>query len=336
MGETRNRMLVITEEQGNYPDGRIPDLETDEKACEDIVGRISGLLPPDRVGEVLGTLVNWSASTLPPAQVFGTWAEAVTAATRYVQGDVRTVIDPQGRRDRSHQVDSQLGTAIRSTGRTDDLRIVQRDRSRRWANCGMAAFQIREQLAAHGGEPVLRARHTYQSGQGDDLRQTLRGLPATVETVLLLDCQFPQVHNFVIEAHADGRRYLAQGYQGSYFAQWWMGAEDGYSGEPPVGITGLRDRYGRGRPISPDDYRSLLDGLADTLAGDWRHVAERWRTLPFNPDPQEVDGIGRRAGTPSCTVEVYELTRPALARAALGGVPDVSLSELAVRRIGGD
>lgn len=48
-------MLVIAEERHTYPpDGQIPNLETDEKACGDILARIEPLLPTELRGR-------WSA-----------------------------------------------------------------------------------------------------------------------------------------------------------------------------------------------------------------------------------------------------------------------------------
>lgn len=329
-------MLIIAEEKTTYPpDGIIPNLDTEEKTYAAVVERIQPLLPEHGVEEVLGALVNWSASILRPARSFDTWAQAVQAATGYAGKDVKSTTESQ--RQRTQAADgnelTRLGTAVGSTGRTDDARIVQRDRSRKWANCGMAAFHIREQLGARGGAPVRRAKHLHGSGTGDALKGHLLTLPASADSVLLFDCQFPQVHNFLIEAHADGRRYLAQGYQGTYFAQWWLGADDGYSGTPTAEIVALRDRYGRGRPIGQADYGSLLDGLVAALAAGWEQTAARWPSLPFNPDPQEVDGIRRRAGSPTFLVEVYELTRPGVARAALDGAADVSLSQLAASQL---
>ncbi|MET8308808.1 hypothetical protein [Micromonospora sp. NPDC005173] len=84
-----------------------------------------------------------------------------------------------------------------------------------------------------------------------------------------------------------------------------------------------------GRPVKPLDYASLLDGLAKAISSGWEEAASQWRTLPFNPDRQEVDGIKQRSESPTFMVEVFELRKPAVARAALGGNP--SLSELATR-----
>ncbi|MEU5785913.1 hypothetical protein [Micromonospora lupini] len=328
-------MLIIAEERDTYPpNGQIPNLETDEKACDDILTRIRSLLPGDRTGEVVGALVNWSASVLLPHQSFRTWAEAITAATSFARNDMAHAADhSQPQRGEAVGGDdlAKLNAAVGSTGRTDDPQIAVRDQSRRWANCGMAAFHIRERLREKGGEPVRLSGQTYGAGGGDALKRALLVQPANAETVLLLDCQFPQVHNFIIEVHHDGSRFLAQGYQSAYFAHWWLGINNSYSGEAPPGILALRERYGLGRAISSENYESLLDGLAVAISSGWQETANQWRTLPFNPDRQEIDGIRHRSETPTILVEVFELRKPAVARAALGGDGDASLSELAVR-----
>ncbi|MFJ6168306.1 hypothetical protein ACIQH6_24525 [Micromonospora orduensis] len=329
-------MLIIAEDRATYPPkGQIPNLETDEEACAAIGKRIERLLPDGYQGEVLARLVTWSASSLSN-QSFPSWADAITAATTYAREEFAGGTD-QRRRDKALDGGdlARLGTAVASTGRTDDPQIALRDKSRRWANCGLAAFQIREQLHIRGGEPVRQSAQTYGAGQGAALRQALLALPANAQTVRLFDCQFPQVHNFMIEVHHDGSRYLAQGYQGTYFAHWWLGLDDSYSGTPGADILALRERYGLGRPISAPDYTSLLDGLAAVISGGWPQAAVQWRTLPFNPDRQEVEGIGQRAASPTCLVEVFELRKPDVARAALGG-GDASLSELATRGLSTD
>ncbi|MFE9917753.1 hypothetical protein ACFYPG_21590 [Micromonospora sp. NPDC005553] len=329
-------MLIIAEEKDAYPpNGQIPNLETDEKACVDILTRIQPLMPADLRDEVVGALINRSESALKPDQSFGTWAEAVTAATGYAQRDAaRATESSQRRRDQATDgVDLvKLNAAVGSTGKTGDPQIALRDESRRWANCGMAAFQIREQLRTAGGKPARLSHDTYGAGGGEALKKALLATPASDATVLLLDCQFPQVHNFIIEVHRDGSRYLAQGYQGTYFAHWWLGINNSYSAEEvPAEILALRERYGLGRAISPEDYTTLLDGLVATISTDWQETAKQWPTLPFNPDRQEIDGIRRRSGSPTLLVEVFELSEPAVARKALGDTGVASLSELAVR-----
>ncbi|MEU8179681.1 hypothetical protein AB0B85_15075 [Micromonospora sp. NPDC049044] len=326
-------MLIIAADKATYPpNGQIPNLEDDEKACAEIGERIKSLLPAGFEGDVLGQLITWSGSTLGRAQTFDTWADAVRAATTYAQDEFAGNTD-QRQRDEAldNTVLDRLGAAVLSTGRTGDPQIERRDKSRRWANCGLAAFQIREQLQAKGGKLVRQSLQAYGVGKGADLKKALLALPASADTVLLLDCQFPQVHNFIIEAHHDGSRYLAQGYQGSYFAHWWLGLDDSYSGTPTAEILALRERYGLGRRITAADYESLLDGLAAAISSDWQETADQWKTLPFNPDRQEVDGIRHRSNSPTFLVEAFELCQPAVARAALGGHNGPSLSELATR-----
>ncbi|MDG4781195.1 hypothetical protein O7614_16220 [Micromonospora sp. WMMD961] len=329
-------MLFIAEDKTTYPDGQIPNLEDDGKAYAEIVGRIQPLLPKDFEEEALGQLVTWSATKFGDDKRFDTWVDAVTAATDYARTGFTSGPD---QRQRDLALDTadrdKLGVALLSTGRTDDKQLRLRDKSRRWANCGLAAFQIREQLSAKGGDLVGQPAETLRAGDGDKLRKALLAKPASAETVLLLDCQFPQVHNFIIEVHHDGSRYLAQGYQGAYFAHWWLGLDESYAGTANADILALRDRYGRGRPISPEDYASLVDGLVTAISSTWPEVAGQWRRLPFNPDRQEVDGIKGRSGSPTFLVEVFEVRKPAVARTALGG-GNGSLSELATRGLSAD
>ncbi|WP_406076020.1 hypothetical protein [Micromonospora sp. NBC_01638] len=199
-------MLIIAEERATYPpDGRMPNLETDEQACDEILTRITPLLPTDLRGETVGRLLTWSASTLLLDSNFATWAEAITAAKRYAQGEIAGATDSQRHRDEAIGGDdlAKLATAVLSTGRTDDPQIQLRDKSRQWANCGMAAFQIREQLRSKAGDPVRVSTQTYGAGKGAALKQALLVRPASAEIVLLLECQFPQVHNFMIEVEPE-------------------------------------------------------------------------------------------------------------------------------------
>lgn len=329
-------MLFIAEDKATYPDGKIPNLEDEAAAYTEIAGRIEKLLPKGFEGEALGQLVTWSATKFGDDKRFDTWVDAVKAATDYAKTGFASGPD---QRQRDQALDTagrdKLGVALLSTGRTDDKQLKLRDKSRRWANCGLAAFQIREQLSANGGDLVGQPAETFRAGDADKLRKALFAKPASAETVLLLDCQFPQVHNFIIEVHNDGSRYLAQGYQGAYFAHWWLGLDDSYAGTAGADILALRDRYGRGRPISSEDYASLVDSLVTAISSTWPAVAEQWRALPFNPDRQEVDGIKGRSGSPTLMVEVFEARKPAAARAALGG-GDRSLSELATRGLSAD
>ncbi|MEU7655802.1 hypothetical protein AB0C41_27695 [Micromonospora taraxaci] len=329
-------MLFIAEDKATYPDGQIPNLEDDEKAYGEIVGRIQPLLPKNFEEQALGQLVTWSATRFGDDKRFGTWVEAVKAATDCARKGFASGPDQRQRDQALDNADrDKLGVALLSTGRTDDKQLKLRDKSRRWANCGLAAFQIREQLSAKGGELVGQPAETFGEGKGAELRKALLVKPASARTVLLLDCQFPQVHNFIIEVHNDGSRYLAQGYQGAYFAHWWLGLDDSYAGTVGADILALRDRYGRGRPISPEDYASLVDSLVTAISSTWPEVAEQWRALPFNPDRQEVDGIKGRAGSPTVVVEAFEVRKPQAARTALGG-GDGSLSELATRGLSAD
>ncbi|MBM0274879.1 hypothetical protein [Micromonospora tarensis] len=325
-------MLFIAEAKTTYPpNGQIPNLEDDEKAYADVVKTITPLLPGDCEMETVGQLTTWSATKFGNEKRFDTWLEAVTAAADYARTGFASGPDQRRRDEALDGGDlAKLNSAIGSTGNTDDPQMKLRDKSRRWANCGLAAFQIREQLRVKGGDPVRLSNTTYRSGDGKALRDALLVKPTSAASVLLLDCQFPQVHNFVVEVHHDGSRYLAQGYQGAYFAHWWLGLDDSYSGKAPDDIVELRNRYGLGRPISLPDYESLIDGLATATSSTWPEVAAQWPELPFNPNVQEVDGIKARSGSPTFIVEVFELRQPAAARAALGG-GNGSLSELATR-----
>ncbi|MGC5285261.1 hypothetical protein [Micromonospora sp. DT231] len=327
-------MLIIAADRATYPpNGQIPNLEDDEKAYAEIAKRIASLLPEGFEENAFGQLVTWSASALGRPQSFATWAEAVTAATAYARGEFAGNTD-QRQRDQPLEGNAldRLGTALLSAGQTDDPQIKLREKSRRWANCGLAAFQIREQLQAKGGKLASQSREAYGVGKDADLKSDLLVLPSAT-TVVLLDCQFPQVHNFVIEVHNDGSRFLAQGYQGFYFAQWWLGLDQSYSGTPSAEILALRERYGLGRRINTPNYESLLDGLVAAIASGWPETADQWRTLPFNPDSQEIDGIRHRSGSPTFLVEAFEVGQPAVARAKLGGDARASLSELATRSL---
>jgi hypothetical protein len=327
-------MLIVTAESGTYPpDGRIPDLDENGDAFAYCFGKVAKLLPEGRQEAVMGILVTWSADswTRPP---FTTWQDAVRAAETGKTRDVAPKTASQMSKDAelTGEEEDALKKGLASTDTTSDKNIVLRDESRRFANCGMAAFNILETLRKKGAKLTHEPARIFTAGQQADLGKLLMQVPAVKDEVLMLDCQWRKVHNFLIEIHPDGRRYLAQGYQGTYFAAWWLAIDDSlYSGEPDPRIAKFRQQYGCGQPLG--NYEEFAIMICETVSQDsWVKVSKIWPSLPFNPEKYVVEGVAAQTGIPEFQVEVYTLSQVgALYDALHAKVGERSISELAVR-----
>lgn len=153
----------------------------------------------------------------------------------------------------------------------------------------------------------------------DALVDVLTGLPGN-GYIRLLDCSFPQVDTLLIEIHPDRRRYLSQGYQGAYYAQWWQGTDE--SAMPPdkqistedlEALRTCRRRFGMGRPIDDKLYDGFVRTLDDALStGSWEGIAKCWMQLPFCPIKREMISTASRGGTPVLQVVPYDVQIPTI------------------------
>ncbi|WP_229404897.1 hypothetical protein [Micromonospora sp. NBRC 110038] len=210
-----------------------------------------------------------------------------------------------------------------------------------WANCGKTAENILAELrkkhptCADGIEAGTREK--VGSGAGKDLLKLLRKVPQEGQ-ILLLDCSFPSVHTFLLEVHPNGNRYLCQGYQGTYYASWWTGKDEGgllvgeqqdkkISNEDRERLRRTRDDWGLGRSVNPNRYDDTVVLLAkafdeaalpDIGEGEydgieveklrrqetaaWEVFAKFWPELPFCPVQRETDSIAKRTQRPEIEI----------------------------------
>jgi hypothetical protein len=221
-------MLIIIEESGKYPEGKVPDLEQDAAAFDYVLGKFQLLLKEKPDIEVsFGTLVTWSSDR--GAHKYPTWAAAALAALAN-EPSVQSQSSQRG--TSSGQV--APGQVVRTTDTALtgvlDRRSDEEVRALKFANCGQTAAAVLDLLEERISElHDLRAKQAakpehFNSANREGLRVPLAQLPAP-GNVLFVDCSFQDVHTFLLEVHSDKRRYLVQGYQGAYLASWWQGTD---------------------------------------------------------------------------------------------------------------
>jgi hypothetical protein len=104
---------------------------------------------------------------------------------------------------------------------------------------------------------VIERTHekAFGVGEGAQLAAFLQA-PAAEGTVVLFGCQYPQIHNFVIEVQR-ATSASAQGYQGTFSLNWWLGLEKEdeaqflSSAQEDTEFGRMRKQWGLGEEISP-------------------------------------------------------------------------------------
>jgi hypothetical protein len=188
-----------------------------------------------------------------------------------------------------------------------------------WAGCDATSAAILDGLAVRLPDlgAALKQPVTQAFGRRR-LVDLLRSLPAA-GSVRFLECSFPRLHTFLLEIHADGRRYLYQAYDGVYRAMWWQGTDEAAietgSVGSAAGLAALRDAragYGLGKPIADPAYERFARTLNEAvLAEDWAGFAARWRELPFCPTVDEEANVRARSLAPVLEVSIYAGRLPA-------------------------
>ncbi len=222
-----------------------------------------------------------------------------------------------------------------------------------WANCGKTSdnilFELKK-LHPELAEGITSGKRlTVPAGKGEEATQALSAVPPQGQ-ILLLDCTFPMVHTFVLEIHSNRNRYLCQGYQGAYFANWWTGKDnDGLiigreqdktiTETDRIRLNDTRNEWGLGKAIPGDRFGAMLLILAKALniAGEqdiaedfddsdkvaelteretaaWRAFAKFWLELPFFPVKREADSVGKRTTRPE--IQITRIQLPDLTRGA--------------------
>jgi hypothetical protein len=213
---------------------------------------------------------------------FETWADLVAAGQRLLVISMTRPVLP---------AEVQLAAAWKESALTysGDYPIILRELSKTWANCGATTGNVLSRLRGNYGATVSRVEARYfEGGQSAGLTAKLREVPASAAEVYIFDCDLQGIHNFLIEAHSDGRRYLVNGYQGGYSAVWWV-CDSVYD---PVDdrtdrrdVAELRPAYGNGQDIAAlyDNFTDMLARTVQSGFGDLIGQRPVWRLLPFRP-----------------------------------------------------
>ncbi|MFI7432609.1 hypothetical protein [Micromonospora haikouensis] len=216
-----------------------------------------------------------------------------------------------------------------------------------WANCGKTAENILTELKKKHPTFVdgieSGKSEKVGSGAGKRLLEILREVPKQGQ-ILLFDCSFPSVHTFLLEVHPNGNRYLCQGYQGTYYASWWTGKDEGgllvgeqqdvkVSNDDRERLRRTREDWGLGRSVNPNRYDDTVVLLAEAFdkaalpdigegeydgieveklrrqeTAAWEVFATYWPELPFCPVQRETDSIAKRTQRPE--IEITRILVP--------------------------
>jgi hypothetical protein len=315
-------MLTISEESGTYPpDGKLPDLDNDEAAYVAVEQRVGtrGDITPD----VWAKLVAWSCDKA--SRTYLTWQAAIVAAADEVdvEQERRKAAATTPGHMAAREADDQIGARLGQVA-------PQVERARKFSNCGQTVILVLEGL-----EPSIPALAplrqnsapvTINQANRGNLQALLTHLPVLGQ-VSLIDCTFPAVHTFLIEAHHDGRRYLIQGYQGVYVASWWQGTEDAGLVLAPLNrgvadwqtkydatknsLRAVRNRFGNRTAIAQHDWNAFVTNLTTAFAGgDWASFAIEWLNLPFAPTTGESESISKRGDIPTLQIATFDVPHP--------------------------
>jgi hypothetical protein len=197
------------------------------------------------------------------------------------------------------------------------------DRALIFGNCGRTAEYARLWLTGRYGAVLAPAGlpQAFALGAGAGLTAWLTTLPAAGQ-VHLLDCQWRNLHNFLVELHPNGTAYLAQGYQGAYSALWWEtnAVVDQVNGTRVANREAIRTAWGGGQAIDLAALAGLLTNFVNVRS------ALNWAALPF--DPVQPPPQTQEANELICTR--YTVTNPATVYGNLGGASPESLTRRAL------
>jgi hypothetical protein len=192
-----------------------------------------------------------------------------------------------------------------------------------WANCGKTTLNAVGRLRDNYNATISQTEiNNYENGVTAGLDAKLKTLPASAAEVIILDCDLQGLHNFLIEAHHGGVRYLTQGYQSQYSAPWWV-TDVPY--EPLSGVVvgqefaDFRRDYGNGADVTAryDRFCGLLAAIVQDGFGAYYQNAPAWRALPFWPrDKNAEDYVGK----PYLRVSVMRVRNPAAVRVTCGNL----------------
>ncbi len=300
--------MIIVSEYSQNPLAEFP--ETGREIARKLEAR-----EPDRLIALIERLV--TDNTDQARYTFKTWADLVAAARRLLVISMMHPLLP---------AEVQLAAAWKASALTDsgDYGAVLRNLSITWANCGATAGNVLTRLRGNYGATVSKAEDRYfEGGQSAGVTAKLRELPAGPSEVYIFDCDLQGMHNFLIEAHSDGRRYLINGYQGGYSAVWWV-CDSAY--DPVDDRTDRRDVaefrpvYGNGQDIS-SRYDTFTDFIAAIVQDGFSALSGQrsvWRLLPFRPTDE---GPLKIRDLPYLKVSLFKIRNAQLVAQTIGEPP---------------
>lgn len=253
----------------------------------------------------------------PATYTYDTWDSLITAAQRLlVISMIRPVLPAEVQMAATWKTSALTGSGAYTA--------TLRDISMLWANCGATTGNVLTRLRVNYGATISKTEDTYfNGGQSAGVTNKLRELPANPAEVYIFDCDLQGIHNFLIEAHSDGRRYLVNGYQGGYSAVWWV-CDSAY--DPVDDRTDRRDAeefrpaYGNGQDIAAlyNNFTNLLATMVQSGFSELVSSRPAWRLLPFrpmDPDPLKIKE------PPFLKVALFKIRNAQPVANTIGGAP---------------
>ncbi|MFD0902822.1 hypothetical protein [Actinomadura sediminis] len=255
--------------------------------------------------------------TTEEAHEFATWQDLAAAARRLMSVSIFNAVLPAEREVlKSWRASALEGGEAHSK--------MQRELSTTWANCGTVALNAVKRLRANYGATISPIKETKcEKSWTAEIEDALKLKPSDQNEIYILDCTLGGIHNWLVEAHHDGKRYLIQGYQGAYSAPWWvtdalvdpadLDADLSLVEEP-------RKKYGVQSDIAAhyDKFiKNLSQIVTDGFNAQSRSGAPVFRELPFDPADKKPAAT---SGFPILQVQQYTLRNPQAVRMTMPGV----------------
>jgi hypothetical protein len=268
---------------------------------------------PQRLVTLVDNLIQDGTNTV---HSFATWADLAQAARRLMTISMFNAVRPA----EQQVLATWRAGALNGTG---DYTAAQREISMTWSNCGETAKNVLARLRANYGATISHvSKDTFTSNNIAGLNGALMRVPPGAHQIYILDCDLQGVHNFLVEVHSNGDRYLVQGYQGAYSAPWWV--SDGlYEPTNPetnlADVVNLRPQYGNRVNIA-GVYPNLVPILAALVQHGYNTDyagTPAWRQLPFKPSdpaPTKIHDL------PYLQVDLFILRNPQVVYANMPGV----------------
>ncbi len=266
---------------------------------------------PQRLVALVENCINDGTTTV---YQFATWAELAEAAKRLMTISMFNAVTP---------AEQPVLTAWRAGALNASMAGARKEISVAWANCGETAKNVLTRLRVNYGATISHmTSDTFTAATIAGLNAALTQTPPGAGEIYILDCDLQGVHNFLVEVHSNGDRYLIQGYQGAYSAPWWV--SDGlYEPTAPesdlADVVNLRPVWGAGVNIGAT-YANLLPILATLVQQGYSAAhagATAWPQLPFKPSDPAPTKI---RDLPYLQVDRFVLRNPGVVYGNMPGV----------------